>query len=326
MAVFLLRFDLRNPAIAGTSMAERYEAALEMAEWADHAGFYTVVLSEHHGSADGYLPSALTMAAAIAARTRNIRIRIAAMVAAFHNPLRLAEDAAVVDNLSRGRLDLVVTGGYLPSEFEMFGVELAERPSRTTEMVTTLRQAWSGQPFEFRGRTVRVTPDPYTPGGPNLEMGGNSKAAARRAARLGVGFMPTNATVWGYYRDAVIELGRPDPGPYLGGTTNFIHLARDVEEGWAQIGPYALHEANAYGAWMTEGGPDGGTGYQSFSSIEELRAAGQHRVLTPDQLVEELTAKGPFAVGLMHPLMGGIPPEIGWQSLRLLESEVLPKL
>ena len=111
--MFALRFDLRNPAFAGVNMADRYAAAIEMAEWADRLGALQVVLSEHHGSENGYLPSPLPLVAAMAARTTNIRFNIAAMVAPFHDPLRLAEDIAVVDHLTRGRLDVIITGGYV---------------------------------------------------------------------------------------------------------------------------------------------------------------------------------------------------------------------
>ncbi|TDC64759.1 LLM class flavin-dependent oxidoreductase [Actinomadura sp. GC306] len=321
-----MRFDLRNPAEAGTSMADRYEAALDMAEWADRMGFYTVVLSEHHGSEDGYLPSALTMAAAMAARTKRVRIRVAAVVAAFHDPVKLAEDAAVVDTLSRGRLDLVVGAGYVPSEFAMFGAAISDRIRRTVETVAVLRDAWSGRPFERGGREIRVTPAPYTPGGPPLELGGGSEGAARRAARLGIGFMATDAAHWEFYRDEVIRLGRADPGPYLGGDTGFVHLARDVEEGWRRIGPYALHESNAYGRWIHESGTGTADVYRPAESLAGVRASGQYRVLRPDEFADELAAKGPLAIGLMHPMMGGIPPEVGWESLRLLETEVLPAL
>src|SRR3954447_13021591 len=168
MVMFAIRFDFRNPDISGVQMADRYAAALDMAEWADRLGAVFFGLSEHHGSADGYLPSPLPIAAAVAARTTNLRINITAIVAPFHDALRLAEDIAVVDLLSKGRLDVILVGGYVHSEFAMFDVPMKERPKRMSELVPTLKQAWSGQPFEYRGRTVRITPDPFTPGGPTL--------------------------------------------------------------------------------------------------------------------------------------------------------------
>jgi len=325
MALFGIRFDFRNPAIAGTTMTQRYAAALDIAEWADEHGFVVTILSEHHGSADGYLPSPLTMAAAIAARTKQLRIYIAALVASFHDPLRLAEDIAVVDQISGGRLDLVITNGYVASEFAMFDRSRQERPSRTTELVATLRQAWTGEPFEFRGRTVQVTPPPCQPGGPKLTMGGSTEVAARRAARLGDGYMPSTPELWSFYRDEVIALGRPDPGEYAGADTNFIHVAKDPDVGWNDIAPYALHETNAYGEWMAEAGVGAAGGYEPCTDADSLRATGQYRVLTPETF-DEVRAKGPYGFTLLHPMMGGIPPELAWSSLRLIESDVLPAL
>ena len=81
---FGLRFDFRNPDFAGTTVAERYSAALEIADWADRLGCLTIVVSEHHGSPDGYLPSPLPMVAAMAARTTNVRVVIAALIAPFY--------------------------------------------------------------------------------------------------------------------------------------------------------------------------------------------------------------------------------------------------
>ena len=108
VSFFGLRFDFRNPDFAGTTMAERYAAALDMAEWADRLGFVIIVLSEHHGSDDGYLPEPTRDGRGDrGAHASRRAIRIAALIAPFHDPLRLAEDIAVVDLLSNGRLDLV---------------------------------------------------------------------------------------------------------------------------------------------------------------------------------------------------------------------------
>ena len=154
---FGLRFDLRNPEIAGTTMAERYSAALDMAQWADGLDCMSISVSEHHGSPDGYLPSPIPMVAAMAARTSRSRFMIAALLAPFYDPLRLAEDLAVLDNLSNGRVDVIVAAGYVPDEFAMFDVPMSARASRVTETVHTLRAAFTGEPFEYRGRTVRIT-------------------------------------------------------------------------------------------------------------------------------------------------------------------------
>jgi alkanesulfonate monooxygenase SsuD/methylene tetrahydromethanopterin reductase-like flavin-dependent oxidoreductase (luciferase family) len=326
MALFAMRFDFRNPDFAGTSMTDRYDAALEMVEWADRLGFVGVTLSEHHGSDDGYVPSPLALAAAMAARTKSIRINIAAIIAPFHDPLRLAEDIAVVDRISAGRLDLVIANGYVLNEFGMFGVSPADRVKRTVETVRTLKQAWTGEPFEFRGRTVRVTPTPHQPGGPNIVLGGSSEGAARRAARIGDGFLPSSPDVWDFYRDEMTRVGKPDPGPYFGADTSAFYLAHDAEEGWARFAPYAMHEMNAYGMWMAEAGLGTAGGYQPVRDVDELRRSGQYRALTPDELTTQLLAQGPAAFALFHPMVGGVPPDMAWESLRLFEHDVLPRL
>ena len=283
-------------------------------------------MSEHHGSDDGYLPSPLTMAAAIAARTKQARIQIAALIAPFHDPLRLAEDIAVVDLVSNGRLDLVIANGYVPGEFDMFGCELSDRVKRTTETVATLKQAWTGEPFEFRGRTVRVTPAPAQAGGPKISLGGSGPAAARRAARIADGFMPSDGSIWDAYRDEMLQLGKHDPGPFVGGDTSAFHLAHDVEQGWAEYAPFALHEVNAYGEWMASAGIGAEGGYVTTDDTDALRATGQYRVLTPDDLVAEIRAKGEYGFTIFHPMVGGLPPAAAWESLHLFEHEVLPQL
>jgi alkanesulfonate monooxygenase SsuD/methylene tetrahydromethanopterin reductase-like flavin-dependent oxidoreductase (luciferase family) len=324
MAMFGIRFDLRNPGFAGVAMADRYRATLDMVEWADRLGGMFVGLSEHHGSDDGYLPSPLPMAAAIAARTSTIQISIVALIAPFHDPLRLAEDIAVVDLLSDGRLDLTIAGGYVRGEFAMFDVPMSQRPARVREALSTLKAAWSGAPFEYRGRTVRITPTPAQPGGPKLVLGGSSEAAARRAARIADGFMPSDPRFWTFYQDECAKLGKPDPGPYLGGGTSVVALAEDPDAGWEALSPYFLHEMNAYGTWQAEDGVQ--TTYWNVESADELRATGQYRVLTPDAYAAELRDAGPFAFAMLHPMVGGIPPDLAWESLRLFEHEVLPKL
>jgi alkanesulfonate monooxygenase SsuD/methylene tetrahydromethanopterin reductase-like flavin-dependent oxidoreductase (luciferase family) len=320
---FALRFDLRNPSFAGTTFADRCAAAVEMAEWADQRGCLSVVLSEHHGSDDGYLPSPLPLLGAIAARTQNVRLGVAALVGPFYDPLRLAEDLIVLDHLSQGRVDPIISGGYVREEFAMFGVPMKERAARVTEVVTTLKAAFTGEPFEYRGRTVQITPGPFRAGGPPVVLGGSSEPAARRAARIADGFLPSIREVWEFYRDEVQKLGRPDPGPSPIGQNRTVALVEDVEAGWAELGPYFLHEMNAYGAWQAQ--DDVGSPYRTVSDLDELRASGSYAVQTPDEMVEELTG-APFPFVLFHPMCGGIPPALAWQSLRLIEHQVMPKL
>jgi alkanesulfonate monooxygenase SsuD/methylene tetrahydromethanopterin reductase-like flavin-dependent oxidoreductase (luciferase family) len=312
-----MRFDLRNPSGVGTT--ERYAAALDMPQWADEHGFALIVLSEHHGSPDGYNPSALLLAAAVAARTTNVTISVSVVPAPLYDPLKLAEDIAVLDHLSCGRVQVVLGAGYVPSEFAMFGVPLKERARRLDEAIETCFAAWSGEPFDFRGRPARITPVPVTPPTRLLAVGGNSRPAAERAVRYGLRFLPSGQVGWDHFRAARLAAGKKDPGELYSGDTGFLHVARDVEAAWEVVGPAAMHESTAYGRWAQEAGAV--TGYQVYDDLDALRAGGQYQVKTPEELVA--TASG--YVGL-HPLMGGLPIDEAWASLRLIETDVLPRL
>jgi alkanesulfonate monooxygenase SsuD/methylene tetrahydromethanopterin reductase-like flavin-dependent oxidoreductase (luciferase family) len=326
-----LRFDLRAPGLEADQLSGFYAAAIDMCEWADHLGFGRVTLSEHHGSDDNYLPSPMVMAAAIAARTRRLRIDIWAIPAPFHDPLRLAEDLAVADVVSGGRIGVAIAGGYVESEFAMFDRRPSDRPRAVTETIETLRHAWTGEPFEFRGRKVQVRPRPVQRPGPPVLMGGASPAAARRAARIADGFVPSVPELWDDYRQAVRQGGAADPGPMPPRGESFHHIADDPEEAWRRIAPYCLHELSSYAHWAA------GTGatldYSSGDSApvpefdaESVRQMGIYPVMTPAEAVAECRRLGPEGVFTFHPLCGGLPPEPAWESLRLFESEVLPQL
>jgi len=324
MPLLGLRYDLRCPPDGPATSAELAAAALEQCAWADARGFGSVTLSEHHGSPDGYLPSPLVFGAAIAARTQSLRLVIAALIAPLHDPIRLAEDLATLDVLSGGRVIPVVSGGYVESEFRTFGAKLADRAEVMEGIVPLLERAWSGEPFEHRGRNVRVTPRPLQRPRPPIFMGGSSKAAARRAARHADHFIPALPEFFETFREERQKLGKPDPGPLPQTTGNFLHVAEDPDAAWERIAPHALHEMNAYGQWMAEAGTTGP--YEPVKDADAARASGQYPVLTPDELIEKARSLGPMDTIMFHPLMGGMPPELGWESLRLFEEKVLPAL
>jgi alkanesulfonate monooxygenase SsuD/methylene tetrahydromethanopterin reductase-like flavin-dependent oxidoreductase (luciferase family) len=321
--LFGLRFDFRNPDLAATTLADRYATGLDIVEWADRLGCASVALAEHHSSPDDYLPSPLPMLAAMAARTTNVHLTVAALIAPFYDPLRLAEDMLVLDNLSRGRIDLIVAAGYIAAEFATYGVPMNERARRVTEAVKTLKAAFTGEPFEYRGRAVHLTPAPFRPGGPAVIMGGSSEPAARRAARIADGFLPSVPEAWEFYRDEVHKLGGADPGACPIGDLQTIALAENPDRAWEQMGPFFLHETNSYGEWLSSDDNDGAGPYSPARDIAELRSRGSYRIMTPDEYVEELKAS-PFPFAMFHPLCGGMPPDLAWQSLHLFEYEVIP--
>jgi alkanesulfonate monooxygenase SsuD/methylene tetrahydromethanopterin reductase-like flavin-dependent oxidoreductase (luciferase family) len=324
MPLLNLRYDLRCPPFGKADSAELMRTAIEQCEWADRLGFASVTISEHHGSPDGYLPSPIVFGAGVAARTKNMRLLLGAIIVPLHDPLRLAEDIAVLDVLSNGRVIPVLAGGYVDSEFRAFGKRLSDRARVMDEIVPFLERAWTGEPFQHNGVTVRVMPRPVQRPRPILFMGGGSAAAARRAARFADHFMPMLPEQFEVYRQERIRLGKPDPGSLPRTAGNFLYVAEDPDDAWEKIAPHAMHEMNAYGKWMAEAGTTGP--YSPISDAKALRATGNYPILTPDEVVALAKGMGPMDALLFHPLMGGMDPELSWASLELLEKKVLPRL
>ena len=133
---------MRAPQIGPATTQELYRSALDMVAWAEERGGIQVVVSEHHGSEDGYLPSPLVFAGALAGHTRTIPIQIAALIVPLHDPMRLAEDMAVIDLLSGGRVSYVTAVGYVPDDYAMFDRSFKGRGKRMDECLDVMRKAW----------------------------------------------------------------------------------------------------------------------------------------------------------------------------------------
>jgi alkanesulfonate monooxygenase SsuD/methylene tetrahydromethanopterin reductase-like flavin-dependent oxidoreductase (luciferase family) len=321
MTIIGLRYDLRAPSFASATHAELYAACLEQSAWADQHGLDFVVLSEHHGVEDGYLPAPVTLAAAIAGRTKTIRISISAVLVPLHDPVRLAEQLAVLDLASGSRVSLIAGLGYRHEEFAMAGIDRAQRGRLLDEYIEVLRQAWTGEPFPWRGRTVRVTPRPASP--PLLLIGGSTEKAARRAARLRCGFFPAigDPHLAEVYQAECKRVGFDGGFVHLPSGPGFVHVSDDPERDWARIAPHALYDAQTYAAWQTPG--QRSAVHVEARNVEELRRSGVYRVVTPDECVALAKETGQV---LLHPLMGGMPPALGWEGLERFAAKVLPRL
>jgi alkanesulfonate monooxygenase SsuD/methylene tetrahydromethanopterin reductase-like flavin-dependent oxidoreductase (luciferase family) len=219
--------------------------------------------------------------------------------------IKLAEDLAVVQLLSAGRLIVAVGAGYRPVEFAMFGRRREERKALYVEAIRVLRAAWSGLPFEYRGRTLRVTPVPDPP--PPILLGGSHPAVARRAAHIADGYLPPEGESWDVYRRECLELGKPDPGETckrLGPIFTFV--SRDPESDWERVTPHVVHCVNAYAEWTREAYGRAAGPFAAGVRAEDVRASGAYRVLTPEQTVELAHDLGPDRTFILTPLLGGL--------------------
>ncbi|WP_405776731.1 LLM class flavin-dependent oxidoreductase [Streptomyces sp. NBC_00859] len=323
MAFTVVRFNLVDPRATPESLSARYRTALEMAAYADDRGVDTVQTEEHHGTGNNWLPSPFVFAGSVFGATRRIAVTVSAIIGPLYDPLRLAEDIAVLDLIGAGRLVTVAGIGYRPEEYAQQGVEWTRRGRLQDELLETLLAAWTGEPFEYRGRTVRVTPAPYTRPHPLLLVGGSSRAAARRAARLGLPLFPSAhlPELETYYHQQRAEFGTEGFCMMPPAETPLLHVAEDPDRVWAEYGDCFLHEARTYSSWQSA---DIRSAVRSGAeTVDGLRAEGIYRVVTPDECVTLAEGVGSL---VLHPLCGGIPVAEGWRSLRLFAESVLPRL
>jgi alkanesulfonate monooxygenase SsuD/methylene tetrahydromethanopterin reductase-like flavin-dependent oxidoreductase (luciferase family) len=318
-------YDMRAPAF-GANKNDLYDAMLDQVQWADELGFDAVGTGEHHCSDDGYNPSSLVLASAIAARTRAISIRLSILIAPLYDLPKLAEDAAVAQIISRGRLVLGIGAGYRAQEFETFDRRLEDRWQAMADTIEFLRLAWTGEEFEWRGRRCRITPTPE-PFAPPIVLGGASAASARRAARIADGwFPPLDPRLWTPYREECLALGQPDPGAYRSHAPIFLWVAEEPEKTWDLLMPHVLHQLDSYSRWTTEamGKPAGP--YAGGMTPGMLKESAAYQVLTPEQTLELVAGIGDHSVFYLNPLLSGIAPEASWKMLRLYEDRVHPHI
>lgn len=322
--MFVTRFDMRGRDLDASDRSALYRNALDMAQFVDEHGGAAIVVSEHHVTDDGYLPSPLQMAAAIAAVTERTPIWVTVAVLAFYDPVRLAEDLIVLDHLSGGRVMTVFGLGYRPVEYELYGLDFAQRGRIADEKLSRLIEVLDdagvdssadGAPTGSAHGRPRITPGPFDHRGPRIAWGGGSRAAARRAGRFGIGFFAqTDAPgLREAFIDANTEAGHepsfcflPTPNaPYA------VFVNDDVDAGWADVGASLLVDATSYQDWNED--ITSTASFSASTSIDALRAeSGAHRVV-PRNAVKGLLDE--FGFVSLHPLCGGLDPEVAWPYL-----------
>lgn len=312
--MFLLRFDMRAPA-GSAPTADLYAAAIDMCEWAEDRGAVIAVLSEHHGTDDGHLPSPQLLAAAIAARTKHLAILLAAVPITFWDPVRLAEEISVLDVISKGRVSYALGIGHRVEEYEHFGIDPHGRGTRADESLDLLRRLLRGEPVDHDGRRIRVTPSPVTPDGPTLVIAGGSAAAVRRAARHGLGLISQVASpdLHALYETECRANGfEPGMAQFpVGGAPTTVFVADDTDTAWQELGPYLLHDAVTAASYRHD--DDTVASICRASTVSELRdAGGPYRIFTTDEATEYIRGGRPLP---LLPLCGGLPPDTAWRYL-----------
>ena len=322
MLLPVLRFNFASPLGDPRTQSELIRAAIELAQWGESRGITTISVDEHHATGQGWSSNPILAAAMFLARTSTSIASVDCALGPLWNPVRLAEDIALVDNMSRGRLHTTVGLGYRTVEYDSLRADFSRRGALMDSLIERMLSVWSGDEAE-QGVCTGTWTRPHPP----LYVGGGSLATARRAARFRLPLsladhLPDVATL---YRELCAEAGIAPliimPGPVNRG---MIYLHEDPDRAWAELGEHILWEAVTYGGWSVD--QRSLMHLPGVQTLDEVRASGRYRFLTPDQLIAEVRNASDYGPIVLHPLVGGMPVDEAWKSVEMFVDKVIPAL
>jgi len=335
---FGLLMPFQNPARWARSYPELYREQLDQIVLAEELGYDTIWLTEHHFDDDGWSPSLLPLAAGIATRTHRLRIGTFILILPFQHALRVAEDAATVDILSNGRLDLGVGKGYRTKEFTGFGIAREERDVQLEEGMEVIRRAWTEECFSFDGQyyhltDVRLSPRPVQQPHPPLWVGARGKKAVERAARLGCHLMGTGEVEQQQFYDQALKSCGHNPQDFAIAQLRWVYLAESRERAWDDVEEHMYYLfTNAFPLLQQAGDLRKDRSMQALPNSRALRQidptipGGAPIVGTPEDCIRAIeryqqeTRITHLAMGMHLP---GLAPEKSRKSLQLFAREVM---
>jgi alkanesulfonate monooxygenase SsuD/methylene tetrahydromethanopterin reductase-like flavin-dependent oxidoreductase (luciferase family) len=317
-----LYFDLRNPAPWARPWPEVYGRALDLVVEAERLGAASVWFSEHHLFSDGYLPQPLTFAAAAAARTTRMRIGTAVLLAALRPAALVAEEAAVIDQISGGRLELGIGAGYSVPEYELYNADITKRYGLADAAVAEIRRL-----LDDGIVTPPAAQNPFP-----IWLGYQGPQGAKRAGRLGVGLLSLDRALLDPYREGLVEGGHDPATARTGGMLDII-VADDPEAAFERILPHYAHQLNSYRAAAVAGS---GRDAPKEITVEKLRSGAAQkgqipglRVLTPSDAVNairEATDGSPVEHVYLWASVAGMPEDLVERHVELTCTQVAPNL
>jgi alkanesulfonate monooxygenase SsuD/methylene tetrahydromethanopterin reductase-like flavin-dependent oxidoreductase (luciferase family) len=299
-----------------------YGRALDLVVEAERLGAASVWFSEHHLFSDGYLPQPLTFAAAAAARTSRVRIGTAVLVAALRPAALIAEEAAVIDQLSGGRLELGIGAGYSVPEYELYNADITKRYGLTDTAVAEIRRL-----LDDGIVTPPAAQNPFP-----IWLGYQGPQGAKRAGRLGVGLLSLDRALLDPYREGLVEAGHDPAIARTGGMLDVI-VADDPEAAFERILPHYAHQLNSYRAAAVAGS---GRDAPKEITVEKLRSGAAQkgqipglRVLTPSDAVNAIRAAthgSPVEHVYLWASVAGMPEDLVERHVELTCTQVATNL
>jgi len=331
---FGLYSSIANPP-RGEHLERSIDEVIAEAQLAEASGFDSCFFGEHHQDKDGFLPSPLIVATAVAAHTRRLNVGTSVILLPLHHPVRLAEDVITLDLVSKGRIILGVGIGYQPADFRAFNVPMEHRVTLFEESVEILRKCWSGEKFSHGGthytlEDVQIRPRPFQQPSPPLWIGASVPAAVRRAGALADAFVATPSTSLqnvmrqvDAYKEAAGKAGRP-PRVIL---MRDAWVAKSRAEAETVYGPEVMTAYQYY--WQNRLAE-----FRNIPSGTEFSLAN----LAPDRLIvgdaetcvrefhrwKDATSADYFLLRLRHAHSGGPPHAKIMDTIKLFGDSVLP--
>ncbi len=324
-------YDFRNPPQWPRSFEALYAETLDFAAWTESLGFTGAWVPEHHLAEDGYMPSPLVTLGAIAARTRTMRLGTAVALAPLYHPVRFAQDCAVLDVLSQGRLDLALAIGYRRRETAAYGVEFGKRGRRFDEFLAIVTRLWAGETLDHEGEFFRFAGARLMPPAPRgripLFIGGFVPKAMERVAHYADGYFG-NVEAVPLYLEALAAAGKDVAAARVRVPELMTMVARDPQAAMAELAPHMHHVNNSYGEWAAEDRALGVAEERSMSEmgLDAFKESGILRIYTPEKAVELF--KGMAAKMPIEHIMLAVPPGLPTARFQpyaeLFANEVIP--
>jgi alkanesulfonate monooxygenase SsuD/methylene tetrahydromethanopterin reductase-like flavin-dependent oxidoreductase (luciferase family) len=314
-------FDLRNPDGWQRPWADYYARTLEFCEEADRLGADGLWFTEHHLFEDGYLPQPLTFAAAVAARTHAARIGTSVVLPALRKPAQLAEEAAIVDLISGGRLELGLGAGYRVPEYDLFDTDIRRRFAKTEQTIRQIRHLWAEG-----GVTPRPIQDPVPVWG-----GFYGPRGARLAGRLGIGLLHISHDMFRHYCAGLAEGGHDPAHARVSGLIPII-LADDPEAAWSRVAPYAVYQMNSYRQASVEGTNQPKPPLITADQFNHRSGDSQYgmlEILTPEDAaarIHERTQGLPLMHLIFWASIAGMPDDLVTRNIELISKCLKPLL
>jgi alkanesulfonate monooxygenase SsuD/methylene tetrahydromethanopterin reductase-like flavin-dependent oxidoreductase (luciferase family) len=314
-----LHLDMRNPPEWRRPWADFYARTLELLTESERCGAGSVWLAEHHMFPDGFMPQPLTFAAAIAARTKRIRLGTAIMQGPLRRTVQLAEEAAIVDIISNGRLDLGLGTGYHKREYDSLGLDFDSRRRALRRQLVELPKLWAAG---------RVTPPPVQQPIP-LWCGFRGPQGAHLAGSLGLGLLAGERYLLEPYL-AGLDQGGHDRSKARWAALMFFILSDDPEKTQAELAPYGEYQWDTYRRFSLEGTADAGNPDAADMTLQLARARqGTNWVeaLTPEQAVANMVERFgglPIKHAYCWGSVAGMPDKMVEHHVELMFDRLLP--